>query len=68
MVQAGTGLVGDDESSSLGGAASARVESSYIINLRDLDIKHVKDFVFVHGEVCTLYSAKVMFYGFCIYS
>ncbi|XP_056694198.1 cleavage and polyadenylation specificity factor subunit 1 isoform X2 [Spinacia oleracea] len=50
-VQAGTGLVGDDESSSLGGAASARVESSYIINLRDLDIKHVKDFVFVHGYI-----------------
>ncbi|XP_021725141.1 cleavage and polyadenylation specificity factor subunit 1-like isoform X1 [Chenopodium quinoa] len=50
-VQAGTGLVGDDENSGVGGAASARVESSYIINLRDLDIKHVKDFVFVHGYI-----------------
>jgi hypothetical protein len=33
-----------------GGAVSARIESSYIINLRDLDMKHVKDFIFVHGE------------------
>lgn len=50
-VQAGTGLVGDDESFNVGGPASARIESSYIINLRDLDIKHVKDFVFVHGYI-----------------
>ncbi|XP_057528252.1 cleavage and polyadenylation specificity factor subunit 1 [Amaranthus tricolor] len=50
-VQAGTGLVGDDENVGFGGGTSARVESSYIISLRDLDIKHVKDFVFVHGYI-----------------
>ncbi|CAO2838985.1 unnamed protein product [Amaranthus hypochondriacus] len=50
-VQAGTGLVGDDENVGFGGGTSARVESSYIISLRELDIKHVKDFVFVHGYI-----------------
>lgn len=43
----------DDEACGNVGASSARVESSYLINLRDLDVKHVKDFVFVHGE-CVL--------------
>ena len=32
------------------GAVAARIESSYMINLRDLDMRHVKDFTFVHGE------------------
>lgn len=50
-VQAGTGLVGEEEGINFGAAASARIESSYLINLRDLDIKHVKDFVFVHGYI-----------------
>lgn len=50
-VQAGTGLVGDEEGLSSGSTAAARIESSYIINLRDLDIKHVKDFVFVYGYI-----------------
>ncbi|XP_074281902.1 cleavage and polyadenylation specificity factor subunit 1 isoform X1 [Silene latifolia] len=50
-VQAGSGFAGEDESFSYGGAASARVDSSYMINLRDLDIKHVKDFVYVHGYI-----------------
>ncbi|KAK6926348.1 Cleavage/polyadenylation specificity factor, A subunit, N-terminal [Dillenia turbinata] len=49
--QAGAGLVGDDEAFGSGGAVSARIESSYIINLRDLDMKHVKDFTFVHGYI-----------------
>lgn len=40
----------DDEAFGNTSAISARVESSYLINLRDLDVKHVKDFVFVHGE------------------
>lgn len=40
----------DDEAFGNTSATSARVESSYLINLRDLDVKHVKDFVFVHGE------------------
>ncbi|KAA0049896.1 cleavage and polyadenylation specificity factor subunit 1 isoform X1 [Cucumis melo var. makuwa] len=49
--QAGSGLVVDDEAFGNTGAISARVESSYLINLRDLDVKHVKDFVFVHGYI-----------------
>lgn len=48
--QGGSGLVGDEDSLGSVGTVSARIESSYIINLRDLDMKHVKDFVFVHGE------------------
>ncbi|KAJ9679116.1 hypothetical protein PVL29_021139 [Vitis rotundifolia] len=49
--QAGYGLVGDEEAFSSGSAVSARVESSYVISLRDLDMKHVKDFTFVHGYI-----------------
>ncbi|XP_008791964.2 cleavage and polyadenylation specificity factor subunit 1 isoform X2 [Phoenix dactylifera] len=49
--QAGQGLVGDDEPASLGGTFPARIESSYVINLHDLDMKHVKDFTFVHGYI-----------------
>lgn len=49
--QAGQGLVGDDEPSSTGGTTSARIESSYVINLRDLDMKHIKDFTFIHGYI-----------------
>ncbi|XP_071686240.1 cleavage and polyadenylation specificity factor subunit 1 isoform X2 [Rutidosis leptorrhynchoides] len=45
------GLVGDDGASSTGGSVSARVQSSYLISLRDLDVKHVKDFIFVHGYI-----------------
>ncbi|XP_015877866.3 cleavage and polyadenylation specificity factor subunit 1 isoform X1 [Ziziphus jujuba] len=49
--QAGSGLVVDEDTSSSGGAVSAHIESSYIINLRDLDMKHIKDFIFVHGYI-----------------
>jgi len=48
--QAGSGLVGEDDVSGSGGAVAARVDSSYMINLRDLDMRHVKDFTFLHGE------------------
>lgn len=51
MVQIGSSLVGDEDAFGYGGAVSARIESSYIINLRDLDMKHVKDFIFVHGKL-----------------
>lgn len=44
------GLVGDDAFSA-GGTVSARIESSYIISLRELDMKHVKDFIFIHGYI-----------------
>ncbi|XP_077245724.1 cleavage and polyadenylation specificity factor 160 [Tasmannia lanceolata] len=49
--QAGYGLGGDDEAGGSGGTVSVRIESSYVINLRDLDMKHVKDFTFVHGYI-----------------
>ncbi|KAK8627890.1 hypothetical protein V6N13_135487 [Hibiscus sabdariffa] len=49
--QAGSGFVGEDDAFGSGAAVSARVESSYIINLRDLDMKHIKDFIFVHGYI-----------------
>ncbi|KAI3735197.1 hypothetical protein L6452_14687 [Arctium lappa] len=45
------GLAGDDGASSTGGSVSARIQSSYMISLRDLDVKHVKDFIFVHGYI-----------------
>lgn len=45
------GLVGDDGASGGGGSVSARIQSSYIINLKDLDVKNVKDFIFVHGYI-----------------
>lgn len=50
LFQGGSGLVGDDDSFGSGGAISSRIESSYIVNLRDMDMKHVKDFTFLHGE------------------
>ncbi|XP_031383009.1 cleavage and polyadenylation specificity factor subunit 1 isoform X2 [Punica granatum] len=49
--QAGSGLVGDEDTFGSGGAVSTHVESSYIISLRDLDMKHVKDFIFLHGYI-----------------
>ncbi|PIA49934.1 hypothetical protein AQUCO_01300575v1 [Aquilegia coerulea] len=49
--QSGYGLVGDDEANGIGGTISARIESSYVINLRDLEMKHVKDFTFIHGYI-----------------
>ncbi|KAK4766592.1 hypothetical protein SAY87_008234 [Trapa incisa] len=45
------GLVGDEDASGSGGAVTAHIESSYIINLRDLGMNHVKDFVFLHGYI-----------------
>ncbi|XP_065870891.1 cleavage and polyadenylation specificity factor subunit 1 [Euphorbia lathyris] len=49
--QAGSGLVGEEDALGPGGAISARIQSSYIINLRELDMKHVKDFIFVHDYI-----------------
>ncbi|XP_050387838.1 cleavage and polyadenylation specificity factor subunit 1 [Argentina anserina] len=49
--QGGYGLVGDDDGFVSGAAISARVESSYIISLREMDMKHIKDFTFVHGYI-----------------
>lgn len=53
-------MVGDDEPASSGSTFPARIESSYVINLHDLDMKHVKDFTFVHGKrtFCILHLSK----------
>ncbi|KAJ4835898.1 hypothetical protein Tsubulata_006157 [Turnera subulata] len=48
---AGSALAGDDDAFGSGAAVSARIASSYIINLRDLDMKHIKDFIFVHEYI-----------------
>ncbi|CAI0555612.1 unnamed protein product [Linum tenue] len=49
----GSGLIGDDDAPGSGSAISARVKSSEIFNLRDLDMKHIKGFVFISGSVST---------------
>lgn len=49
--QAGSALVQDEDAFGSGAAISAHIASSYIINLRDLDMKHVKDFIFVHDYI-----------------
>ncbi|ERN13281.1 cleavage and polyadenylation specificity factor subunit 1 isoform X2 [Amborella trichopoda] len=49
--KAGYGFVGDDDANGPTGTVSIRIESSYVISLRELDMKHVKDFVFVHGYI-----------------
>ncbi|XP_054786517.1 cleavage and polyadenylation specificity factor subunit 1 isoform X1 [Prosopis cineraria] len=49
--QAGSGLVVEDDALGSGGAIAARIESSYMMSLRDLDMRHIKDFTFVHGYI-----------------
>ncbi|KAK7289650.1 hypothetical protein RIF29_03450 [Crotalaria pallida] len=48
--KAGSGLVGEDDALGSGGVSATRIELSYMISLRDMDMRHVKDFTFVHGE------------------
>ncbi|XP_058204748.1 cleavage and polyadenylation specificity factor subunit 1 isoform X2 [Rhododendron vialii] len=49
--EAGSGLVSEENALTTGGAVPARVESSYVVSLRCLDMKHVKDFIFLHGYI-----------------
>ncbi|XP_022891037.1 cleavage and polyadenylation specificity factor subunit 1 isoform X1 [Olea europaea var. sylvestris] len=46
-----SGLVSEHNAFSSGATVASRIESSYIIGLRDLDMKHVKDFIFIHGYI-----------------
>ncbi|KAG6554300.1 hypothetical protein Mapa_004216 [Marchantia paleacea] len=39
----------DDGAGPPGASVCAHIASSYVVSLRDLDMKHVKDFVFLHG-------------------
>lgn len=47
--EASSGLVAED--STFRSTGASRIESSYIVGLRDLDMKHVKDFIFIHGYI-----------------
>ncbi|KAG5001391.1 hypothetical protein JHK87_022463 [Glycine soja] len=52
---AGFGLVGEDDALGSSGAVATRIESSYMINLHDLDMRHVKYFtantIHYHSQV-----------------
>lgn len=39
----------EDNAAPAGASVCANVASSYVVNLRSIDMKHVKDFVFLHG-------------------
>ncbi|KAL0359011.1 UNVERIFIED_CONTAM: Cleavage and polyadenylation specificity factor subunit [Sesamum angustifolium] len=49
--EASSGLVGEENTYNSGPTGASRIESSYIVALRDLDMKHVKDFIFIHGYI-----------------
>lgn len=50
-VQVGQSLVGEDEPTRVLSSTAVRIESSYVIDLRDLEMNHIKDFTFVHGYI-----------------
>jgi cleavage and polyadenylation specificity factor subunit 1 len=45
----GQSLVGEDEPTRVLSSTAVRIESSYVIDLCDLEMNHIKDFTFVHG-------------------
>ncbi|TVU13331.1 hypothetical protein EJB05_40381 [Eragrostis curvula] len=49
--QVGHSLVGDDEPARGLSSTAVRIESSYLIDLRVLNVNHIKDFTFVHGYI-----------------
>uniref|UniRef100_A0A0E0P6E2 Cleavage/polyadenylation specificity factor A subunit C-terminal domain-containing protein n=1 Tax=Oryza rufipogon TaxID=4529 RepID=A0A0E0P6E2_ORYRU len=49
--QVGHSLVGEDEPTCALSSTAVCIESSYLIDLRALDMNHVKDFAFVHGYI-----------------
>ncbi|OEL36614.1 putative cleavage and polyadenylation specificity factor subunit 1 [Dichanthelium oligosanthes] len=58
--QVGQSLVGEDEPTRVLSSTAVRIESSYVIDLRLLEINHIKDFTFVHGAVpCTSFLVHV---------
>lgn len=50
VAQVGQSLVGDELTRVLNSAA-VRIESSYVIDLHDMEMNHIKDFTFVHGYI-----------------
>ncbi|KAK3142943.1 hypothetical protein QOZ80_4BG0354660 [Eleusine coracana subsp. coracana] len=49
--QVGQSLVGEDEPTRVLSSTAVRIESSYLIDLRVLNMNHIKDFTFVHGYI-----------------
>ncbi|XP_011101138.1 cleavage and polyadenylation specificity factor subunit 1 isoform X1 [Sesamum indicum] len=49
--EASSGLVGEENTYNSGSTGASRIESSYNVAFRDLDMKHVKDFIFIHGYI-----------------
>ncbi|PUZ46211.1 hypothetical protein GQ55_7G032200 [Panicum hallii var. hallii] len=49
--QVGQSLVGEDEPTRMLSSAAVRIDSSYVIDLRLLEMNHIKDFTFVHGYI-----------------
>ncbi|XP_021317957.1 probable cleavage and polyadenylation specificity factor subunit 1 isoform X3 [Sorghum bicolor] len=49
--EVGQSLVGEDEPTRMLSSTAVRIESSYVIDLRDLEMNHIKDFTFVHGYI-----------------
>lgn len=47
-------------------STAVRIESSYVIDLRDLEMNHIKDFTFVHGETRSLSLYFHFGFVFCI--
>ena len=37
-------------------SAAVRIDSSYVIDLRHLEMNHIKDFTFVHGEMTSSFG------------
>ncbi|KAF8646672.1 hypothetical protein HU200_065721 [Digitaria exilis] len=50
-VQVEQSLVGEDEATRMLSSTASRIESSYVIDLRLLEMNHIKDFTFVHGYI-----------------
>ncbi|CAN6227184.1 unnamed protein product [Urochloa humidicola] len=49
--QVGQSLVGEDEPPRVLSSTAVRIDSSYVIDLRLLEMNHIKDFTFVHGYI-----------------
>ncbi|KAJ7555735.1 hypothetical protein O6H91_05G052500 [Diphasiastrum complanatum] len=49
--QVGYDLGEEDESTATSVIAYAHIEFSYVVSLRDMEMKHIKDFVFLHGYI-----------------
>ncbi|KAG2565125.1 hypothetical protein PVAP13_7NG025878 [Panicum virgatum] len=51
ILKAAQSFVGEDEPTRMLSSAAVRIDSSYVIDLRHLEMNHIKDFTFVHGYI-----------------